>query len=352
MASKDEKQKSTSAFGRFDTDISDYTRKKIIKQKDLDKAKVPHAIRLSKGVVPYHEALTPYQRTARIAMKPFVRRYFSDMGEGSKLELDLTKAHMKFRVEDYLAYVWFSVFMMIAAVIIACVVVGLLVGLGALKLPLAMLLLIFLGLGIVPLIGYFVLMNTPSSTAKARRKDIDTKIPHAMNFISTLASADVTVDVIFLELSKQKIYGEIQNEAQWITRDIELLGKDVLTAIRDAASRTPSVKFQDFLQGVVTTTLSGGQLKPYFIMKSEQYQRVAKLESKKDQETLGMLAESFVTVVVAMPLFLIVMMSLMALVGKTAGSSILLLDMIVYIMIPVSQIGFIVVIQGMTAEAK
>jgi hypothetical protein len=53
-----------------------------------------------------------------------------------------------------------------------------------------------------------------------------------------------------------------------------------------------------------------------------------------------------------MPLFLIVMMSLMALVGKTAGSSILLLDMIVYVMIPVSQIGFIVVIQGMTSEAK
>jgi flagellar protein FlaJ len=110
------------------------------------------------------------------------------------------------------------------------------------------------------------------------------------------------------------------------------------------------VKFQDFLQGVVTTTLSGGQLKPYFLMKSEQFARLATLDSKKNQETLGMLAESFVTVVVAMPLFLIVMMSLMALVGKTAGSSILLLDMIVYVMIPVSQLGFIVVIKGMMEE--
>jgi flagellar protein FlaJ len=220
------------------------------------------------------------------------------------------------------------------------------------RISVAIMLLIYLGLGVVPLIGYFALMSLPASAAGSRRKDIDTRIPHAMNFISTLASADVTVDVIFNELSKQKIYGEIQNEAQWITRDIELLGKDVLTAIRDAAARTPSVKFQDFLQGVVTTTLSGGQLKPYFLMKSEQYQRLAKLESKKGQETLGMLAESFVTVVVAMPLFLIVMMSLMALVGKTAGSSILLLYMIVFIMIPFSQLGFIVAIQSMTQEVK
>jgi flagellar protein FlaJ len=350
MAPKDDKSKSTSAFGRFDTDLSDYTRKKMIKQTDLEKAKIPHTVRLSKGMVPYHEALTPYQRMARIMMKPFVRRYFADTGEGSKLEMDLTKAHMKFRVEDYLAYVWFTVFVMIGVVILAGGVLGALALMF--RISVAIMLLIYLGLGVVPLIGYFALMSLPASAAGSRRKDIDTRIPHAMNFISTLASADVTVDVIFNELSKQKIYGEIQNEAQWITRDIELLGKDVLTAIRDAAARTPSVKFQDFLQGVVTTTLSGGQLKPYFLMKSEQYQRLAKLESKKGQETLGMLAESFVTVVVAMPLFLIVMMSLMALVGKTAGSSILLLYMIVFIMIPFSQLGFIVAIQSMTQEVK
>jgi flagellar protein FlaJ len=341
-------QKGKSVFGRFDTDISDYTRKKVIRQQDLDKAKVPHTVRLVRGTVPYHEALTAYQKSARIMMTPFVRRYFSDLGEGSKLETDLLKAHMKFRAEDYLAYVWFTVMILIAA----AVGVGLVVGMLALflKLPIWLELIVYILLGMLPILGYVVLMNMPSSTAKTRRKDIDSKIAHAMNFISTLASADVTIDVIFSELSKQKIYGEIQNEAQWITRDIELLGKDVLTAVRDAATRTPSVKFQDFLQGVVTTTLSGGQLKPYFIMKSEQFARLAKLESKSTEETLGMLAESFVTVVVAMPLFLIVMMSLMALVGKTGGSSVLLLYMIVFIMIPVAQIGFIVVIKGATSE--
>ncbi|MBM4248044.1 MAG: type II secretion protein F [Euryarchaeota archaeon] len=350
MAHRDDRQKTTSAFGRFDTDLSDYTRKKIIKATDIERSKAPHTVRLTKGVVPYHEALTPYQRTARILMKPFVRRYFSHVSEGSKLEMDLTKAHMKFRVEDYLAYVWFSVFVMIGAVIGTGIALG---ALGiALHLSAVIMLLIYLGLGVAPLIGYFALMNLPASTANARRKDIDTRIPHAMSFISTLASADVTVDVIFSELAKQRIYGEIQNEAKWITRDIELLGKDVLSAIRDAAARSPSVKFQDFLQGVVTTTLSGGQLKPYFIMKSEQYNRLAKLEGKKGQETLGMLAESFVTVVVAMPLFLIVMMSLMALVGKTAGSSIMFLYLIVFLMIPLSQFGFIIAIQSMTAEAK
>jgi hypothetical protein len=51
-----------------------------------------------------------------------------------------------------------------------------------------------------------------------------------------------------------------------------------------------------------------------------------------------------------MPLFLIVMMSLMALVGKTGGSSIMLLYMIVFLMIPLSQVGFIVAIKSIAQE--
>src|SRR6059036_3821269 len=108
-----------------------------------------------------------------------------------------------------------------------------------------------------------------------------------------MASADVPVDVIFKELSKQTVYGEVAREAEWITRDTELLGVDILSAIRNAAGRSPSGKFQDFLQGVVTTSTSGGQLKPYFLMKAEQFEKEDRLEMRKRMETLGMLAESF-----------------------------------------------------------
>src|SRR5207244_2008252 len=137
--------------------------------------------------------------------------------------------------------------------------------------------------------------------------------------VGAMASADVPVDVIFKELSKQTIYGEVAREAEWITRDTELLGLDILTALRKAAQRSPSSKFSDFLQGVVTTSTSGGQLKPYFLVKAEQFEKEDRLEMRKKMETLGMLAESFVTVVVAFPLFLVVIMAIMAVISKTGS---------------------------------
>jgi flagellar protein FlaJ len=202
-----------------------------------------------------------------------------------------------------------------------------------------------------PLMTYFLLMGWPASSAKTRARKIDARISSAMAFISAMASADVNVDVIFKELARQPIYGEIRNEASWITRDTELLGVDILTAIRKAAQRSPSPKFQDFLQGVVTTSTSGGQLKPYFLIKADQYEKEAKLELRKKIETLGMLAETFVTVVVAFPLFLVVILAIMVLVQANPDFMLNILYAVVGLMIPLAQFGFVFVIWNMSQEA-
>jgi flagellar protein FlaJ len=165
-----------------------------------------------------------------------------------------------------------------------------------------------------------------------------------MSFISSMASANVNIDVIFKELSKQEIYGEIKSEAEWITRDTELLGLDIITAIKRGTDRTPSRNFQDFLQGVITTTTSGGQLKPYFLLKAEQYEKENKLALKGRMETLGMLAETFVTVGVAFPLFLVIIMAIMAIISKTSDFIVMLLYVVVGGMIPGIQVAFIFVL--------
>ena len=87
-------------------------------------------------------------------------------------------------------------------------------------------------------------------------------------------------------------------------------------------------------------------------MKAEQFEKEDRLEMRRRMETLGMLAESFVTVVVAFPLFLVVIMAIMALISKTQSGFVLqLLYVVVGLMIPISQFGFIFVIWNMEQEA-
>ena len=174
--------------------------------------------------------------------------------------------------------------------------------------------------------------------------------PDTKTVAKVKAAIDVPVDTIFKELSRQEVYGEIQKEAEWITRDTELLGIDILTAIRRGSMRSPSQKFQDFLQGVVTTSTSGGQLKPYFLIKAEEYEKENKLALKQTMETLSMMGESYVTVVVAFPLFLVVILAIMAIIGGNAANTVMILYLVVGLMIPLSQFGFIFVVWNMSQE--
>ncbi len=325
-------------------------------QHSVRKGYSPHLVRLAAGAKPGYLTLSAFQQFAWRLMGSRATRGEID----EDLEEDLLKAHMRLRPEEYVA-------MGKAAVLL--VAGGSVVGAGALafvlflvlSFPLVPFVVIPALLGALPTVltrgAYFGLQpfysGIPASRAKRRGRLIDRKLTGAMSFISAMASAEVPVDVIFRELSKQEVYGEIANEAEWITRDTELLGVDILTAIKNAAGRSPSVKFQEFLQGVVTTATSGGQMKPYFVMKAEQFEKEDKLEMKKRMETLGLLAESFVTVVVAFPLFLVVIMAIMALISKgQAGFVVTLLYVIVGLMIPLSQFGFIFVMWNQEQEAR
>lgn len=331
-------------FKRFETTLSDYTKvKKAEEERDL--SEVPHIIKLPKGAFPSPEKLTKWQRLCRNLMGDFVEKFAK---YNPALEENLIKAQMGIRYEDYIAVIWMN--SMVAAVvwIIMSVILGVIISVVGLATSVWVMLTVLLML--LPIGVYAFTYMSPGMRANSRKTNIDKRISYAMSFIAAMASADVNIDIIFKELSRQPIYGEIQKEAQWITRDIDLMGVDTLTAMSDAAARTPSEKFQDFLQGVVTTSRSGGKMKPFFVMKADQYMKERRIEEKKLIETLGVLAESFVTVVVAAPLFLIVMISLMATMGSGGTNYIVFLYAIVFGMIPGSQIAFIILIQSMTEE--
>jgi archaeal flagellar protein FlaJ len=301
-------------------------------------------VRMKRGEHPTHTGLTPFQRWA---WRTFRTRVLAKPPDPI-LEENLIKAHMRVRADEYMATVYASTLVVGVATVVAGIAVGLLFVLSG-----VVLLGIVIGI-LLPILGpvgtFFVLQSNPGSRAKERGRKIDRKISSAMSFVSAMSSADVNIDQIFKELGRQKIYGEVAEEAAWITRDTELLGVDILTAIRNGAQRSPSKRFQDFLQGVVTTATSGGQLKPYFLLKAEQYERENKLEQLQRVETMGLLAETFVTVVVAFPLFLVIIIAIFAVIGGGGQFMIDLLWGIVAAMIPLAQFGFIFFMYSLAQE--
>ncbi len=325
-------------FQKFEVQRKDFFKIKRTVQKTTGSYK----IKLPKGSVPQYIKFNAIQKIAwKLLSKYILTHKFKNK---AKLEEDLAKSHILLRPEEYIAYSIFVSLIPVLPLIVFAIffsIIGIVI-LSVLSIVLAV---------IVPFIVYQLIISQPASVAKKRGKDIDNKISPAMNFISALASANVTPDIIFKELARRKEYGEITKEAEWITRDTELLGKDILTSLKDASKRSPSLKWTEFLQGVVTTSTSGGALKPYFILKSEEYEKELRLQMKKTMETLSLFAETFVTVGVAFPLFLIIIIAIMALINQSmAPVSVMVLYVIVFLMLPVLIGMFAFFIHSTSAE--
>lgn len=291
--------------------------------------------------------LSRYQRFSYRVLGPRIDR---SAKSNTHLRVSLQKAHIYLRPSVYLAYSYMNMLLVLGVGLFLVLTFAALSVLDILPIPTT--LLVFL----IPLpiflafVIYLLSQVLPDLRASSRARDIDAKLPYALNYISTMASAGVTPEKIFDSLSKQAIYGEVANEAAWIARDLQLLGRDLLSALSAAIDRSPSIRFQDLLQGAITALSSGEDLKAFFLAKSEQYVYENRQDQKKFLETLGILAESYITIVVAAPVFLIVLLSVMLMFGGSGRNMLVIGYLLVLVLVPLAQAGFATAIKSATPE--
>ena len=282
----------------------------------------------------------------RFAYNMFGSRTRTREKDLAKLDEALRRAQMPVRSEAYLAKVWlYTIITAAVALVFGLFIIAF--AIAQFDLPAVTWVFAIFIPPMAAYTGYVALYATPASNAKKRGKDINLRLPYATNYIAAMASAGVIPAEIFKSLAKQQIYGEVAREAAMIYKDLEVHGKDIVTALRRAIERCPSVKFQEMLQGGITTITSGGDLTAYFRQKAARYQWENRVEQKTFIETMGLMAETYVTAAVAGPLFLIVMVAIIVLMGSGEMTQ---LQLIIYLLLPVINFGFMFGLKSMIPE--
>jgi len=196
---------------------------------------------------------------------------------------------------------------------------------------------------------YAAFIMYPGLEAGNRRRNIDASLPYAINYVTSMSTAGITPDEVFRLLGDSPIYGESSVEARYIAREIDIFGRDLIDALRLVSSSTPSKRMKEFLQGAMASISSGGNLTEYFRTKADQYALENRQTQKQFLEMLGLIAESYVTAMVAGTLFLIILQSIMSVLS--GDNRPLFLYAIIYIMIPLGSIAFVIMISSMTPES-
>ncbi|WP_174591361.1 type II secretion system F family protein [Methanocella conradii] len=216
--------------------------------------------------------------------------------------------------------------------------------------PFTDIIIIFLGMSIMAVLGYYVtytvIMLIPAINASDRKSKINKQVPYAVTFMYALSKGGMNIITILRALNAaESTYGEVSREIGIIIRDMDYFGNDLRTAIINCINQTPSDMLQDLLTNLLSVIDSGGDVTAYLYGKTDQYLQRLMQDQKSFLEILGLIAESYVTAFVAGPLFIIIMSSVMTIMS---GGSPTLLYVIIYGMLPLGSIMFIILISMLT----
>ena len=196
------------------------------------------------------------------------------------------------------------------------------------------------------IIGFYLY---PVYRADKHKREVDDELPFTTGYMAILASAGVSPEKIFYSLSTLSVPLAASSEAREVIKHINLFGLDVISALEKTSSRTPSEKLRDTIEGMISTIHTGGNLGAFLREKFKTHMKLKRLSLKKYSDSLSVLSEVYVALLLTGPLLFVIMLSVMSVLGGGGLgilSSDLLLSLLTYIGIPVCAVIFLVILDS------
>lgn len=278
-----------------------------------------------------------YTKFAMGLFEPVIQRHAAHF---AGVREDMKKARMRMTIEEYVSTSILTVIIAMGATTPFVFLLSLL-----LRLPLASV--IFAVLVVDAAVAIFVVSIFyfyPSIAASGIKKSIDNALPFATIYLSTLAGTGMPTESMFRVLANFPEYGEVSKEARSIMSDVDVLGMNIISALDKAARHTPSDDLKELFWGMKTTMTTGGDLRAYLIEKGKGYMSSYRRAIDMYVDELSLLTELYITLVIVGSIFFIVMTTIMNMIGASSGFLVMLQNLVVYVLLPFTSVGFMVLI--------
>ncbi|RDD52370.1 hypothetical protein BA065_02085 [Nanoarchaeota archaeon NZ13-N] len=161
------------------------------------------------------------------------------------------------------------------------------------------------------LIGIIFFRSLPSIKASERKKKIDSVIYFVVTYMAALASSGTNPLTLFELLSKYKEFSEIQKDAEEIYNLVASMGVSLPVALHYKAQYSPSRNWREVLEGIRSILIEGGSLDDFLYRKARQFAEEYKRGLIEYSNTMQVLLEVYITLVVVGVIFVIVLTTLM-----------------------------------------
>ncbi|MFC3956893.1 type II secretion system F family protein [Halovivax cerinus] len=186
----------------------------------------------------------------------------------------------------------------------------------------------------------------PGYVASRRARAIEASLPSTVAFCFALSRSGMEfTEVIRIVARNGDAYGQAAAEFDVAVRNMDAFGADVTASLQLMGRRTASPQFREFTENLVSVLQSGHSLSSFLERQYHEFQEEAESQQESILSLLATLAEAYVTVLVAGPLFLI---TILVVIGFSVGDTADSLRALIYVVLPFGNLAFVVYLSTVT----
>lgn len=181
---------------------------------------------------------------------------------------------------------------------------------------------------------------------------INSKLLDIVIFMTAIAQADPNIDHIMNVMAESIEIKPFKRMFIQFIRNKNMLGMDSITALREIRKISPSTTFALLLDGLANVALTSGNIKDYLISESHRLLGEKRDRLKRLTSTLSFLSETYISLMVVLPVILIIILAFMSILGGTVAGlpPSLLIGLLTFVFIPFSSIALIIIIDTILSE--
>lgn len=320
--------------------------------RDIEKESLKRFRKKEKGIKKIKEKkASHYVRTAN---KFFGKMASSQIEKGrfANLQRDLVKANMSYLAKSYLSVVFFTAFLaeIISIFIFIFFLFFNISSVSPFIIPIESSILSRLGtifwiLVAFPLIAFMFTYFYPSLEKKSVEGKINQELPFATIHMSAISESLVEPSNIFRIIISTGEYPHIGKEFTKLLNEINVYGKDLVSALRNAAFNSPSKKLAELMDGLATTITSGGDLSLFFEKRAQTLLFEYKLDREKNAKTSETFMDIYISVVIAAPMILMLLLIMMRVSGLGISLSTSMISLIMVLGVAAINVFFLIFLQ-------
>jgi len=194
----------------------------------------------------------------------------------------------------------------------------------------------------LPVITFFTLYFYPYTERQSIGKRIEQELPFVVIHMSAIAGSGIEPTQIFKIIALGKEYPYMKQELRKIMNQVNFFGYDFISALRSSARTAPSRKLGDVFNGLATTIASGGSLTDFLDKRAETLLFDYKLEREKSAKMAESFMDIYISVVIAAPMIMMLLMILMSTGMVSIGLSLAAITILIISAVALINVIFLV----------